>query len=249
MLNVLISENVDAEEAIQSVDVSAEKSALDPVTGKPLPPGVEILPPPYAPRQDISGLNVLVIDGNRFHRDLIKSALGSQRIYAFHEAPTISAAKNRMSSIDRIDLIVLENNLEGEDGLSFVKRIRRGETVFEPAIPVVMVTEVRDHDIVMQARNAGVHEFVCKPFDTGTLVEHVRRPFVQPRRFVRAPNYVGPDRRWQREAQKVGGKRIDDGAKSVNGETLPVDHDRVLVRSTRPQPKKRKGLDRFKPQF
>lgn len=183
---------------------------LDPITGEKLPAGVEIYPPSFAPKDDISGLQVLIIDGTKFHRDLIKGALASQQIYNFFEASTVAAANSRLIDIDRIDLIILENHLEGETGLAFVQRIRQGETVFDPAIPVVMVSGATDAETVMEARDAGVHEFVCKPFDTGTIVEHVRRPFVHPRMFVRAPNYVGPDRRWERALKRRGGKRSSD---------------------------------------
>ena len=70
------------------------------------PRAVKILSPPYAPRESIAGLSVLIIDGTRFHRDLIKRALAAQQVYAFNDAPTVAIANMRMVDVDRIDLII-----------------------------------------------------------------------------------------------------------------------------------------------
>ena len=172
---------------------------------------VEILPPPFEPRSDIVGLRVLIVDPVRFHRDLIKSSLVSRGISYFVEADTIAQAGKRMANADGVDLIILDNELDGETGLDFTRRVRRGETRLDPAIPIVMVTAVTSADIVHKARNAGVHEVVSRPFDMGTLIEHVSKPFLCPRAFIRAPGYVGPDRRWERNKRRKADRRSGDG--------------------------------------
>lgn len=260
---IAIDDDVRAAEAAKPVQgKDGEPAAGVPSGGTPentdesaaaLPENVEILPPPFAPRDDIGGINVLVIDGIRFHRDLIKSALASQGIWAFYEAPSVAAAKKRVADNERVDLIILENDLDGESGLEFTRRVRQGETTFDPAVPMVMVSSATDEEIVVEARNSGVHEFVSKPFNIGTLVKHVKKPFLYPRSFIVAPGYVGPDRRWERTQKKEGGRRAEDREDAAaetqttddNGSPPadPLDGDAPRYRSGK---RSRKGLDRFK---
>jgi DNA-binding response OmpR family regulator len=48
----------------------------------------------------------------------------------------------------------------------------------------------------MHARDAGVNEFVVKPFSTNTLYAKIRATVEHPRAFVELPDgYLGPDRR------------------------------------------------------
>lgn len=173
---------------------------------------IEILPPPFLPRDNIHGLRVLIIDPVRFNRDIIKSSLISKGVSFFVEAASVAQASKRLENVEGIDLIILDNEIGEENGLSFTKRIRHGETTFDPAIPVIMVCAVVDTKQVIDARNAGVHEFVSRPFDMGTLIDRVSKPFLHPRTFIRAPGYVGPDRRWERAKPKEQGRRRNDQA-------------------------------------
>ncbi|MEQ8665274.1 MAG: response regulator [Rhodospirillales bacterium] len=220
-----------------------------------LPAGVEILPPPYAPRDSITGITVLIVDGSRFYRDLIKSAMASQGVWAFIEASTISEAKKRLTDVNQVDLIIIEHELEGEGGIDFSRRVRRSQTTFDAAIPIVMVSAATREDVVVEARNAGVHEFICKPFDIGTVVNRVKRPFEHPRKFVIAPNYVGPDRRWERHSNLDEHRRAEDEGVAVALDEPVVEapvkmvadeFEATIDRYQRSRPV-RKGLDRFKP--
>lgn len=240
-----IDTQIDADEGESMSAVETPPAAV--------PPGVEILPPPHAPRDSIAGITVLIIDGKRFYRDLVRSALASQGIRTFIEAPSVVEAKKRMGDIDQVDLIILEYDLDGENGIEFTRRIRRSQTTFDSAIPVVMVSASTREDLVIEARNAGVHEFVSKPFDIGTVVARVSRPFQHPRKFIVAPNYVGPDRRWERDANDEQRRRAEDRNNDGGAGDTPPEIETTIdkyQRSREPSEKKippRKGLDRFKP--
>ena len=45
------------------------------------------------------------------------------------------------------------------------------------------------------ARDAGVHEFLRKPFTSGDLLKRVENVALKPRDWIEAVGYVGPDRR------------------------------------------------------
>ena len=66
------------------------------------------------------------------------------------------------------------------------------------------------------ARNAGVHEFLLKPYTAGDLFKRVENVMLKPRPWIEAVMYVGPDRRRFNSGEFAGAKkRRSDGAPSV----------------------------------
>ena len=80
------------------------------------------------------------------------------------------------------------------DGPDFVKRLRRGESACRKT-PVIMCTAEATEQSLKAARDAGVHEFLCKPFTVGHLVKRVEAACLKERDWIQAQMYVGPDRR------------------------------------------------------
>jgi DNA-binding response OmpR family regulator len=48
---------------------------------------------------------------------------------------------------------------------------------------------------ILASRNAGVHEFLRKPFTTKDLIRRIEAVTVRQRDWIEAINYIGPDRR------------------------------------------------------
>ncbi|NQV45925.1 MAG: response regulator [Rhodospirillales bacterium] len=158
--------------------------------------GVLITPSSYVPRENLNDLRILIVDDNRFQRSVTKSALSVKGIFGFGEANSARAAVDSLRE-NTFDLIVIDNNMPDETGIEFTRRIRQGETGANVEIPVIMVSSSGEASMIAEARNAGVHEFVLKPFSVTTLMERIRTTFKYPRKFIRTPGYVGPDRRWR----------------------------------------------------
>ncbi len=165
-----------------------------------LPEGVEILDPGYEPREDLSGLRVLIVDDNRFHRSLVRNALMSQGIHSQYEAEDAEKAEQILSE-QSVDLIILDNNMPGEKGITFTERLRKGKTKCNRFTPIVMISAYGDEKVISAASNAGVHEYVLKPFNIATLLKRIEMTFRIPRDFIISPGYVGPDRRWRKKLQ------------------------------------------------
>ncbi len=168
-----------------------------------IPEGVQILEPGYKAREDISSLRVLIVDDNRFHRSLIRNTLMSQTINSQWEAEGVDEAEAILAG-DAIDLIILDNNMPGEKGITFTQRIRQGKTKANRFTPIIMASAYGDEKVISAARNAGVHEYVLKPFNVATLLKRVVLTFKIPRDFIIAPGYVGPDRRWREKLDQDG---------------------------------------------
>lgn len=109
-------------------------------------------------------------------------------------------------------LIFVEYAGEALDGPALVRAIRRSDLACRKA-PVVMITGAATAAAILQARDAGVHEILRKPYTIKDLVRRLEAVLLQGRGWVEAVAYVGPDRRRFNSADYQGSrKRRTDAA-------------------------------------
>ena len=119
-------------------------------------------------------------------------------------------------------LIFVEYSDEGLDGLAFTRKLRRSEFSCRKA-PVIMVTAQATRAAIMGARDAGVHEFLRKPFTNKDLLRRLEAVTRHPRDWVEAINYIGPDRRRFNSAGYKGArKRQIDAALEATPERVRI---------------------------
>jgi len=92
------------------------------------------------------------------------------------------------------------------DGLAFTQALRRSACTARKA-PVIMVTAEATQQSIIGARNAGVHEFLRKPYTAGDLFRRVENVSLKSRPWIEAVMYVGPDRRRFNSGEFVGSKK------------------------------------------
>jgi len=80
------------------------------------------------------------------------------------------------------------------DGAAFARAFRRGELGCRKA-PIIMFCAQATATMIINARDAGVHEFLRKPFTIKDLLRRLEAVSVRPRDWVEGVGYVGPDRR------------------------------------------------------
>src|SRR5690606_2302087 len=82
------------------------------------------------------------------------------------------------------------------------------------------------------ARDAGIHEFMVKPFTAGDLLRRVANVTLKPRDWIEAVNYVGPDRRRFNSGEYKGPqKRKADLARAVDPVAARPDQAVRILRS------------------
>lgn len=143
---------------------------------------------------DLSALNVLLIDGNRHSRWLMKEILRSFGIRNVREADD-GADGLKVLKLFAADIVITELMADPLNGIDFVKLLRNAEDSPNPFLPVVMVSAYTEKGRVMQARDAGITEFLAKPFSATGLYQRLKAVALRPRPFVRTKSYFGPDRR------------------------------------------------------
>ncbi len=76
--------------------------------------------------------------------------------------------ENTYSSGNRIHLIISDINMEGMDGITFIKKVREN-TRFR-IIPIIVLTTEGDDDVKNQGREAGASAWIVKPFQPDQLL-------------------------------------------------------------------------------
>ncbi|MCY1556951.1 hypothetical protein D9M68_937530 [compost metagenome] len=79
-------------------------------------------------------------------------------------------------------------------------------------MPVIMMSAAPDAKRIAEARDAGVTEFLRKPFAASHLQTRLTSIEANPRGFIEAEQYKGPDRR--RKVMEVGEERREGSTDS-----------------------------------
>ena len=146
-----------------------------------------------------AAVNLLVVEDNDASRRLVLELLRGAGFTNLTVARDAEEAIHQMQAIPP-DLILLDWGLPGLSGIELTEMIRAAalkpdDRFANPEVPIVMLTARQRARDVTHARNAGVNEFVIKPFSTASLLKAICWALVKKRRFVATEAFVGPDRR------------------------------------------------------
>ena len=171
---------------------------------------------------------VLICDPNaasaRMLGDLLKGLGARQLAFEPEERRALEMARDLDPGI-----VFVERSGPRLDGESLTRRLRRSSYPCRKA-PVIMVTADATASSIKGARDAGVHEFLRKPFTAGDLLKRVEIVAVKPRDWIEAVQYVGPDRRRFNSGEYAGPRkrRADAGAGASKAEVQADAMDRCL---------------------
>jgi len=164
---------------------------------------------PTATSDYLKPISFLVVDDRAYMRRVIKSileTLGCKRIdEAHHGGEALSIIRSWPP-----DIILSEALLQPMSGLEMLKAVRADKSNVK-FTPVIMITSETRRERVVAARNAGVTEYVAKPFNAKSLILRIREVIERPRPFVDVGGYFGPDRRRRSEVMSEGEEKRGKG--------------------------------------
>lgn len=164
-------------------------------------------------RIDYKRLRFLVIDDSAVSRHILRTmlaALGASEI-------AVAADGNagiEMAFSRRPDIVLLDWTRPGPGGLGFVARLRAPSSPIA-RVPVIMLSGRRRAAEVAAARDAGVTEFIVKPFTPEILHQRIAAVLINPRPFVESTAFRGPDRRRRNGAPPERERRGSNGAEAT----------------------------------
>ncbi len=113
---------------------------------------------------------VLIVEDEPAIRDMVAFALTRAGIEPVHAADTRTAQEAIAARVP--DLVLLDWMLPGMSGLEFARRLRRDELTRE--VPIIMLTARGEEDDRVSGLDAGIDDYVVKPFSTRELVARVK---------------------------------------------------------------------------
>ena len=120
------------------------------------------------------GMKVLVVDDFAAMRRILKNVLNQIGLMNIIEADDGTTALDIINK-NKIDLIVSDWNMPKMSGLDLLKTVRSNEDTKN--MPFLMVTAASQKDDVLEAVQAGVSNYIVKPFTADTVKEKLGKMF------------------------------------------------------------------------
>jgi len=118
--------------------------------------------------------DILIVDDSPSMRKVVKKIIEMSGfpVKEFYEA------NNGLEGLkccrqEQVDLIVTDLNMPGMDGLTFIEHLHQDKDLQQ--IPVVIVSTEGRSEIVHEAKDLGVVEFINKPFQAETIAKTMYR--------------------------------------------------------------------------
>ena len=119
------------------------------------------------------------------------------------------------------DIVITGWELDFHTGIELTKLIRTDARSPNKKVPIIFLTGYSTHERVKNAMFAGIHEYVIKPFNAETLCNKIESVINNPRTFVEAPDYFGPERNYKARSKGMAPTPQHQSEKPA-GETVYV---------------------------
>jgi CheY-like chemotaxis protein len=182
---------------------------------------------------------VLVIDpsvaAQRLLCELLRSSGAGEIWGADSNARALKAAQTA-------DPMLIFTELRGPnlDGLELTKQIRRSDLPCRQ-VPVIVVTSEATPSSIYASRDAGVHEFLRKPYTIRDVLRRLDAVTLQQRDWIEGIAYIGPDRRRFNSGDYSGPRKRRSDVASLHApdaarllQAMKIVHAAVLALETEP---------------
>ncbi|MHA1536897.1 MAG: response regulator [Alphaproteobacteria bacterium] len=128
------------------------------------------------------------------------------------------------------DLVITDWRMAGGGGIELVRRIRMAPNSPDPFLPIVMLSGYAHREQVMEARDAGVTDFLVKPISAKNLLTRIIAVIENPRPFISTPDFFGPNRRGKNGADHDGpdNRTIEPAETPIDTLAVSLEKDALL---------------------
>ena len=119
-------------------------------------------------------IRILVVDGFATMRRILRNILTQIGFTNIVEADDGDIALEKLEE-GEFDFVITDWNMPNMTGLELLKSIRASEKLKD--IPVLLVTSEADKENVIQAVQAGVNDYIVKPFTADVIQEKIDKIF------------------------------------------------------------------------
>ena len=157
---------------------------------------------------NFKNVRVLVVECTPSMYQLVKSVLSMLTVPERH----IYAAYGPEEAFDKFksikhDIIITDWLQNPDLGIKLTKMIRQREDSPNEYVPIIMTAGTGNYNSVIKARDAGVSDYIVKPFSAQTMADRLVRVIEDDRTFVVSEHFTGPDRRHKIDKSYAGPER------------------------------------------
>ena len=120
-------------------------------------------------------LKILVVDDFSTMRRIVRNILKQLGFNNVEEAEDGDVAFEKLKQ-GNFEFIVSDWNMPNMTGLELLKSVRADERLKE--IPVLLVTAEAEKDNIIQAAQAGVNDYIVKPFTADIMKQKIDKIFL-----------------------------------------------------------------------
>lgn len=147
-------------------------------------------------RQGLKNVQPLIVDDNSQSLEIVTAILMGFGINRTIKCTSTEEARDMLCG--RIfDLVIVDCELENEDGFDLVRHIRSDPDGPNYTAPILMMSAVTPQSKIEAARDEGANFTIAKPVSPTVLLERMLWIAQSERLFIASPGYSGPDRRFR----------------------------------------------------
>ncbi len=120
----------------------------------------------------------------------------------------IEAVANTTEALDKMrlqlfDIVFCDENCAPLEPTAFIKALRLDLKTMNVTMPVILVSSGANFALVAQWRDAGGSDVIVKPVSPETIKNRLIALVLNPKAFVTAKSFIGPDRASRRRPPPV----------------------------------------------
>ena len=172
---------------------------------------------------NLKGFSILLADDYEFMQSLVVGMLkefGVGSIMTCNDGSeardllTISLAAQQSTAIKGVDLLITDWMMPGGSGVDLISWVRNHKKDEVRFLPILLLSAFASEEVVVAARNHGANEELVKPISGTLLASRILTMINNPRAFIKAPDFFGPDRR-RRDKEFKGEDRRKTPAEEI----------------------------------
>jgi CheY-like chemotaxis protein len=154
---------------------------------------------------DFKNIRTLIIDPQGYTSSPLRTPLLALGTEIFARSTTEDALEVLRHS--EIHIVFCDEDAGFMPPLEFSMLVRRDVGMRNVVVPIVLVSAAASHKLIVEARDCGMSDVICKPVSQETLERKLHSLVIEPRPFVVAKGFIGPDRRSRSGERRTFGER------------------------------------------
>ena len=125
----------------------------------------------------------------------LRTAFRSELLHhGFSNLTEVTESRNFVEAVSNqtFDVILLDTGIRNLDPIAATQLIREGNFGLNKHAAIMFLSQRTDVGFVMEARSAGMTEFMAKPFSTSAFMKRLIHAVERPRQGAGAPTHTAP---------------------------------------------------------